>query len=403
MSKSGSSIASRVLRFNAGRDPELLQLKYRALRTDVFTFLRGTCHFFYEDLPDSPILKKAPAVWLCGDLHLENFGTYRGHNGLVYFDANDFDEAFLAPCTFDLVRLLASVLLVAEALGFASRQANALCECLLFSYTAAIAAGKAQWLEREVAQGMVRRLLEKSRKRTAADFLDLRTRTAKGRRSIVLDGRHALPATTESRSRVKKLMKAFAQTQSVPDAFKVLDVARRIAGKGSLGVERYIVLVQGSGSPNGNYLLDLKQARPSSLASRCKLRQPRWNNEAQRVVATQALIQAVSPALLKDVKIGKTPFVLRVLQPGEDKIDLGKQKPAFDELHELMESLGKIVAWGELRGCGRGGASSIDDLIRYWGKSKRAKNLLRVAQLCAGNAESQWREYCVAYDAGALR
>jgi hypothetical protein len=68
-----------------------------------------------------------------------------------------------------------------------------------------------------------------------------------------------------------------------------------------------------------------------------------------------------------------------------------------------MQSLGKIVAWGELRSCGRGGASSIDDLVRFWGKPKKAKNLLRLAQWFAENADSQWQEYCVAYDAGALR
>jgi uncharacterized protein (DUF2252 family) len=403
MSKPGSSVASRVLRFNAGRDPELLRLKYRALRSDVFTFLRGTVHLFYEDLPDSPTLKKAPPVWLCGDLHLENFGTYRGPNGLVYFDINDFDEAFLAPCTLDLVRLLTSALLVCESIGFSSKQASALCQCFLLSYISAITAGKPQWLEREVAQGMVRRLLEKSRKRSAGDFLDLRTRITGGRRRIVIDARHALPATIANKSRVRGLMKKFAETQTDPAAFKVLDVARRVAGKGSLGVERYVILVRGKGSTNGNYLLDLKQARPSSVAACCKLRQPRWNNDAQRVVATQRLIQAVSPALLTDAKSGKTPFVLRVLQPGEDKIDLNRQKTTFNELRGLMQSLGNIVAWGELRSCGRGGASSIDDLIGYWRKPKRMKNLLRLAQRCAGHAESQWREYCVAYDAGALR
>ena len=94
--------------------------------------------------------------------------------------------------------------------------------------------------------------------------------------------------------------------------------------------------------------------------------------------------------------------MLRVLQPGEDKIDLDKQKPAFDEPREWVQSLGKIVAWGELRTCGRAGAASIDDLVAYWGKPKKAKNVTRLAQVCAGHAESQRQEYCVAYDAGAL-
>jgi hypothetical protein len=69
-------------------------------------------------------------------------------------------------------------------------------------------------------------------------------------------------------------------------------------------------------------------------------------------------------------------------------------------LHELVQSLGKIVAWGELRSCGCGGASSIDDLVGYWGKSKKPKNVLRLAQWCAGHVDSQWQEYCIALDAG---
>ena len=397
MSKTGKSAVSRILRFNAGRDPELLRLKYRALCTSAFAFLRGTCHLFYEDLPASAIVDRAPAVWLCGDLHLENFGTYRGRNGLVYFDINDFDESILAPCTRDLVRLLTSSLLVSDSLGFATKQAQILCRCFLDSYIAAVTEGKAQWLERDIAPRMIGQLMEKSRRRTAKKFLDLRTRVVNGRRRIVLTGGHALPATAADKSKVRAFMKDFSRKQSDPAAFKVLDVARRIAGKGSLGVERHVILVEGNGSPNGNWLLDLKQARGSCLAPYCKTRQPHWNNAAQRVVAIQKLMQAVSPALLEDVKIGKAPFVLRVLQPVEDKIDFDKKKPTFEELHEFMQSLGKIVAWGQLRGCGRGGASPVDELIRYWRKPKRVKTLLRLARWCAGHAESQWREYCVAY------
>ncbi len=72
-------------------------------------FLRGTCHLFYERLPQQALLDDAPPVWICGDMHLENFGSYKADNRLVYFDNNDFDEA----CSrgrnlYELVRLLTS-------------------------------------------------------------------------------------------------------------------------------------------------------------------------------------------------------------------------------------------------------------------------------------------------------
>jgi len=102
------SVEERIEAFNQGRESERLALKLQALERSAFTFLRGTCHLFYADLPAHPLLQDAPATWVCGDLHLENFGTYQGDNRAVYFDLNDFDEAALAPCSWEVVRLLAS-------------------------------------------------------------------------------------------------------------------------------------------------------------------------------------------------------------------------------------------------------------------------------------------------------
>src|SRR4051812_19196136 len=99
------STRERLEAANAGRDPERLNIKYAEMRSDAFAFLRGSCTLFYEDLPIRE-LPPAPRVWCSGDLHLENFGAYKGENRLVYFDLNDFDEACLAPATWDLVRVL---------------------------------------------------------------------------------------------------------------------------------------------------------------------------------------------------------------------------------------------------------------------------------------------------------
>lgn len=72
--------AERIRAFNQGRDPRLVQMKYKAMRKDVFAFFRGTCHLFYEDWPASTPLDQAPTTWICGDLHMENLGSYKGDN-----------------------------------------------------------------------------------------------------------------------------------------------------------------------------------------------------------------------------------------------------------------------------------------------------------------------------------
>ena len=93
------NIVLNILNFNAGRDSERLTMKYHNMRRDAFVFLRGTCHLFYARLPSHTLFQRAPLAWCCGDMHLENFGSYKADNRLVYFDINDFDEAALAPLT----------------------------------------------------------------------------------------------------------------------------------------------------------------------------------------------------------------------------------------------------------------------------------------------------------------
>ena len=113
---------------------------------------------------------------------------------------------------------------------------------------------------------MVGALLDELRGRQRAAYLDSRTVRKGNQRVLRVDGKKALPISEKQRAKVTSFMHAFAAEQPNPAFYKVLDVARRIAGTGSLGVDRYVMLVEGKGSPDTNYLLDLKQALPCSLA-----------------------------------------------------------------------------------------------------------------------------------------
>src|ERR1700733_13039844 len=93
-------ISRRIIAFNKDRLPDLVQLKYESMTDNPFRFFRGTNHIFYDDLQNAGPMPESPAAWICGDLHLENFGTYKSDNRLIYFDLNDFDEAILAPVSW---------------------------------------------------------------------------------------------------------------------------------------------------------------------------------------------------------------------------------------------------------------------------------------------------------------
>ena len=100
------SILSRIKKYHRGREPERLAIKYQKLAVDPFAFFRGTPNLFYEDWQSgSAAALKTPLVWLCGDLHLENFGSYRGDNRCTYFDVNDFDECLLSPVSLERNRI----------------------------------------------------------------------------------------------------------------------------------------------------------------------------------------------------------------------------------------------------------------------------------------------------------
>lgn len=387
---------------HAGREPERLQLKYRAMRSNPFVFLRGTCALFYQRLPVKGVFRSAPLAWSCGDLHFENFGSYKADNGLVYFDINDFDEAVLAPLSWDLVRFLASVLVAARTLSISKPEAGALCKEFISAYATALATGKSRWIERDTAQGLVRALLDDLRGRKRADFLDTRTEHKGKRRRLRIDGRKALPATIAQQRAVRKLMRTFAATQPNPAFYKVRDIARRIAGTGSLGVERYVILVEGKGSPDGNVLLDLKQALPASLLDVLEVAQPPWKNDARRTVMLQQRLQAIPMAFLHPVRMGKQHFILRGLQPSEDRVTLDRAHQSMPQLQQVMREMGNLLAWAHLRGAGRAGSANADALVAYGQRQDWQAPLIARARASAVQVRKDWQAYRSAYDAGVF-
>jgi uncharacterized protein (DUF2252 family) len=391
------NIIERIQRFNQGRDPDRLFLKYEKMRVDSFAFFRGTCHLFYEDWADASAhsarldrLNAAPPVWICGDLHLENFGSYKGDDRQVYFDINDFDEAALAPCTWELARFLSSVFVAAYTLGLSLAEAKDLCEAYLQAYTRALANGKARSVETDTADGMIEELLEGLKQRDRSEFLNRRTAVKKDGRQIEVDGERTVPITEEERSQIEHFLSSWAAGQRNPEFFELLDASGRLAGTGSLGVKRYLLLVRGKGSPNRNYLLDLKQSQVSSLQPYLSIAQPHWADEASRIVEIQTRVQATAPALLHAVTFENQSFVLKELQPTQDKLSLHQWNGKISRLEKVMQTMGRITAWGQLRSGGRDESAIADELIDFGQSSDWHDPLLEYAQDYARQAEEDY-------------
>jgi uncharacterized protein (DUF2252 family) len=389
---SSRDIPARIGRFNAGREPERLALKYREMCKSPFSFFRGSAHLFWEDLgARKSAFPGSPTVWACGDLHLENFGSFQGDNGLSYFDLNDFDEAALAPSNWELSRFVASVYVAAPTLGFTRAKANELVKFFLDAYRTALSHGKAHLVERDTATGMVKTLLEQVKRRKRTQLVESRTSWKKGRRRLRIDGKHTLPATDDQRADIEHWLGKFATSQSDPSFFKILDVARRVAGVGSLGLARYVVLVRGDGGRDGNAIIDAKWPAPSSLAKFERLRQPAWKSEPDRVVGVQRRMQGTAPALLDAVKIGRGGYVLRELQPSKDRLTLKDARGRPGRLRSVVSTMAHVTAWAQLRSSGRQGSAVADDLIAFAEASGWQRALIDYGRLYAAQVERDFK------------
>ncbi|MGI8509634.1 MAG: DUF2252 domain-containing protein [Gemmatimonadaceae bacterium] len=400
MSRTLSAIAA----FDHGREPALLARKYALMRQSMFAFMRGTCHLFYATLPSIPRLDRAPSTWLSGDLHVENFGTYKGDNRLTYFDVTDFDESALAPVTLDLGRFLASILLGASDWNLDPADAQMLARKALVAYTVELASGKASWIERENARGVVKRLLAQVAGRSRTELLDHFTVRKGKRRRLLVDDKHTLSITDSERVRVEQMIAAVGAAVHDQEYFSAIDVARRASGVGSLGIPRFIALVEGRGSPDRNVLLTIKAARPSSLsAADLSAVQPEWPSEAARIASVQRQCSAVGPAFLQTLDWEGESYVLRELQLVNDRVNLRDWEKHPKKLGDAIMTMAAVSAWMHLRGCAWRGAASIDELTAFAREDDWAPAMMQCAQDAAHATEQQYVEFVSAYDNGDLQ
>jgi uncharacterized protein (DUF2252 family) len=391
--------------FNQQRNPELVQKKYSKLADDAFSFFRGTCHLFYHDLPIDLTVRTAPNVWICGDLHLENFGTYKGDDREIYFGINDFDESNLAPCTWDLARLSTSIFLAADNLELKKVVAIGLVQSYLTSYSNALATGEiAVAIDRDTGSA-IGELIDSLRQRKRVDFLNKRTEIIKDRRHLKLEKDKTLKIDKQHREEIAQVIYEWAKTQPNPEFFEVLDVGFRLAGIGSLGLDRYLILVAGKGSPDRNYLLDFKQQPDSALQPYLTTPQPQWKNSATRVMRAQQMVQSSPPALLAAIpqrggyanEYNNSSYLLRELQPTADKLSLEANKRKLSHLEQSIDIMAQVTAAGHLRSNTKLGASSEKDLIAFGTNLDWQQQILIYAENYASQVRLDYQDFLMNY------
>jgi len=397
-----SRVSRQILTQNADRDVERLLRKLQTMRADPFAFFRGANPLFLSFLPRGHAVFRAPHTLVCGDLHFENFGAFKGDNRLCYFDINDFDDACVAPFTVDIVRFLACIKVAADGLLLDSAQSARLERSFLDAYTAAIEDGKPRWMERSLATGVFRKLLRRAMNRTRPELLDRFSTAADGERSIRIDGRRTLALHRGEAKALRRFIKGFSRAAVKPSFFRLVDASRRIAGNGSLGLPRYLLLLRGRGSPDGNFALDLKFAASSAVAHWWGKPQPPWSSEAERIVGIQRRMQAIPPAMLAAVSFEQRPFVLKELQPSIDRLNFADWRGRPRRIRESVQGMGHVAAWAHLRGCAHYSSANVEVLQAYVAAKPWRTRAVKLADAAAKSMRRAWQLYCKDYDAGAV-
>jgi uncharacterized protein (DUF2252 family) len=355
MTHTKSGVLEAILRANQGRKPKLLRLKLKRMLADPFTFFRGTNHLFVADWPELQPPEAGPDILICGDLHLENFGAYRTAEGDFRFDINDFDEAMVASSSLDLVRCTASIFLAAEQWRLLPTLATSMALAFLEHYRKAIMAATSAGAVGEVAprsgRGAIWELLGSTASGIQEALLEKNTRRKSSASPKIRRTDSHFAISPKRFDLIREAVLAHGQKSGTADEFRVHDVTGRIAGVGSLGVRRYLALLEGEGPPDGYRLLDIKQVEPSALAGCTVASQPDYGgDEAQRVVQAQIMLQGHPSAGLDALHIGPYTCRMREMIPEENRSSLDRFRRQPAKLREAVETAGLLTAWSHLRG-----------------------------------------------------
>lgn len=344
-------------------DPAAFQVKFRKMAGSAFAFYRGTACLFYADLDaekeSGPFLdERTSRVWIHGDLHAENFGTYMDANGRLVFNVNDFDEAFVGPFTWDVKRFAASVALLGYAKALSDGQITELVRTYARAYrerTHALATGAKDEdvpsLTLDTAEGPVLAALHAARANTRFGLLDTMTEIRDHERRFAPGG-GAVALDSATRSRVLEAFDRYLDTLPPgmhfrPDAYRVKDVVgRRGVGIGSAGLPSFNVLLEGhSDALENDLVIYMKQAQTPAVSRHITDPEIRgyFTHEGHRTVISQRALQANSDPWLGWTELDGTGQLVAEVSPYAVDLDWS-DLDSPEEIARVVTDLGAATA-----------------------------------------------------------
>lgn len=365
---------------DATRVAELVPLRRERMAASPFAFFRGSALIMAADLSRTP--STGISVQACGDAHIANFGLFHSPERRLVFDINDFDETAQAPWEWDVKRLAASIEICGRDRKFSKKDRASAVLAGVRAYREAMRSFARMgsldvWYAHmdadELYERMAKAASKKERRETEELFYKASTKNsgrAVEKLTEVVDGQLRIvndpPLIVPLRELVRQRLGA-----DVPDAdlhereriiaailsdyranlasdkrllveqYRGVDIARKVVGVGSVGLQAWIVVLEGA-TPDDHLVLQVKEARASVLERFGG--QTSADSPGERVVRGQRAMQTAGDVLLgwadmpRENKTSRSYYV-RQLWDGKGSIDL----ETIDE--DSLEALASACGW----------------------------------------------------------
>jgi uncharacterized protein (DUF2252 family) len=368
------------------RLPELVPIRHARMLTSPFAFFRGGAAIMAADLAatskDTGLI-----VQTCGDMHIANFGVFASAERNLVFGINDFDETIPGPWEWDLKRLVASMVIGGRFLG----ADKSLCEdgvraavqsyrkrMKQFAWMGNLELWYSTIKEKDILdtvtgsarQGAIR-IIGKAKERTHMQVLGKLTDLVDEKYLLKENSPFVVRAThtatgTPIREAIGNFLESYVPSladdrKHLLKQYRIVDVARKVVGVGSVGTRCWIVFMQGNHADDPLFL-QLKQAEKSALAP--FVATSAFANDGQRVVFGQRLIQGAPDIFLGWGEIEGMQFYVRQLRDMKGGVE-------FDPAETIVENMpqyGKICGWAMALAHAKSGDAAL--LSGYLGNSE---------------------------------
>jgi uncharacterized protein (DUF2252 family) len=341
------------------QDPAAFRRKFRKMAASPFAFYRGSAALFYADMTgtyadDSFLDERTSRVWIHGDLHAENFGTYMNSSGQLVFNVNDFDEAYVGPFSWDLKRFAGSVALIGYAKALSDDVITSLVTAFARSYLTelrAIAAGGDDAIGSitlDNADGVLRQVLQQARLNTRVDLLAAQTTIDDFERRFSLgDGVYEIDDAvgTPVREAFDRYLTTLPAKRPIATNIKDI-VLRKGVGIGSAGLPSYNLLLEGhTQALENDVIIYMKQAQVPAVARWIDDERVRgyFQHQGHRTAESQRALQAHADPWLGYTELNGVGQLVAEVSPYAADLDWSDVNE-LEELSGVVADLGRAVA-----------------------------------------------------------